>query len=632
VSIAKPQTGSIPDSPGAYLFRDADGRVIYVGKAISLRKRLASYWARPQHPRTEAMLASAAGVDWIVAPSELDALMLEYNLIKSYRPRFNVRYRDDKSYPWLALTVAEKWPRARVLRGQKRKGVRYFGPYGHAYAIRETLDSLTRVFPVRTCSNSFFDQRARAGRPCLYYDIGRCAGPCVPKLTGITEDRYRDLVDSMTEFLEGTHRPILQRLDAEMRESAERLEFEKAAKLRDRLAAARKAIESQEMVLNRADDIDVIGMAEDDLEAAFQVFFVRKGRVMGRRGWVVDKVEAIDTAGLVASFLRELYMDSEDVPRKVFVPAWPEDLTVLQEWLGRVRRSKVGVTVPSRGEGRRLLQMVNQNAREAFARHKLKRASDFGARSRAMNELAQVLGLDIPPLRMECYDISNLGPTDKVGSMVVFEDGLPKRSDYRRFEIKGVPGQDDFASMEEVLRRRFARLVPSEAEGEVASSGERRRPGRFAYPPSLIVVDGGRGQLSVAERVLSDYGLTIPVVGLAKRLEEVYVPGQPEPLVIARGSEALFVLQHLRDEAHRFAITYHRAKRARRALHSELDDIPGVGATRKRALLRKFGSVAKLRTASVEELRATPGVGPSLARIIYGHLHGPQPVGARRAG
>jgi excinuclease ABC subunit C len=630
VSITKPQTSSIPDSPGAYLFRDADGRVIYVGKAISLRKRLASYWARPQHPRTEAMLASAASVDWIVAPTELDALMLEYNLIKSYRPRFNIRYRDDKSYPWLALTVAEKWPRARVLRGPKRKGVRYFGPFGHAYAIRETLDSLTRVFPVRTCSNSFFDQRARAGRPCLYYDIGRCAGPCVPKLTGITEERYRDLVDSMTEFLEGTHKPILQRLDAEMRESAERLEFEKAAKLRDRLAAARKAIESQEMVLNRADDIDVIGMAEDDLEAAFQVFFVRKGRVMGRRRWVVDKVEAIDTAGLVASFLRELYMDSEVVPRKVFVPAWPEDLPVLQEWLGRVRGSQVRVTLPSRGEGRRLLQMVNQNAREAFARHKLKRASDFGARSRAMNELAQVLGLAIPPLRMECYDISNLGPTDKVGSMVVFEDGLPKRSDYRRFEIKGVPGQDDFASMEEVLRRRFARLVP--AGGDAASSGERGRPGRFAYPPSLIVVDGGRGQLSVAERVLSDYGLAIPVIGLAKRLEEVYVPGQPEPLVIARGSEALFVLQHLRDEAHRFAITYHRAKRAKRALHSELDDIPGVGATRKRALLKRFGSVAKLRTASVEELDATPGVGPSLARMIYEHLHDPQPVGARRAG
>jgi excinuclease ABC subunit C len=623
VTFARPDSASIPDSPGAYLYRDAEGRVVYVGKAISLRKRLASYWSRPQHPRTEAMLAQAATVEWIVASTEVDALMLEYNLIKTYRPRFNVRYRDDKSYPWLALTVGEQWPRARVMRGPKRKGVRYFGPFGHAYAIRETLDSLTRVFPVRTCSNSFFDQRARAKRPCLYYDIGRCAGPCVPKLTGITEDAYRELVDSMAQFLDGDHKPVLRRLDAEMRAAAGLLEFERAAKLRDRLAAARKAIESQEMVLDRADDIDVIGMVEDDIEAAFQVFFVRRGRVMGRRGWVVDKVEDIDTAGLVASFVRELYMDSEDVPPKVFVPAWPADRDVLEEWLSRLRGTRVRITVPARGDGRRLLHVVSHNAKEAFARHKLKRASDFGARSRAMNELADVLGLDLPPLRMECYDISNLGPTDKVASMVVFEDGLPKRSDYRRFEIKGVPGQDDFASMEEVLRRRFARLVAPEPS-------EPRRPRRFAYPPSLIVVDGGRGQLAVAERVLSEYGLQIPVIGLAKRLEEVYLPGQPQPLVIRRGSEALFVLQHIRDEAHRFAITYHRAKRAKRAMHSELDDIPGVGATRKRSLLKRFGSLARLRTASVEELEATPGVGPRLARTVHEHLHAQNGMAERR--
>jgi excinuclease ABC subunit C len=631
VTVGRPDPSSIPDAPGAYLFRDPDGRVIYAGKAISLRKRLASYFSRPLHPRTEAMMGHAESVEWIVASNEVDALMLEYNLIKAHRPRFNVRYRDDKSYPYLALTVGEKWPRARVMRGAKRKGVRYFGPYGHAYAIRDTLDTLTRVFPVRTCSDGFFDQRARAARPCLFYDIGRCAGPCVPSFTGVTEEGYREQVDAMAGFLAGDHRPVLMRLEGEMRQAADGLEFERAAKLRDQLGAARKAMESQEMVLARGDDLDVIGMEEDDLEAAFQVFFVRRGRVMGRRGWVVDKVEDIDAAGLAASFLRELYMErGDDVPPQVLVPAWPADRELLEGWLSGVRRSRVRVSVPARGDGRRLLQVVNQNAKEAFVRHKLRRASDFAARSRALTDLGDALGLPIAPLRIEAFDISNLGPTDKVASMVVFEDGLPKRSDYRRFEIKGVPGQDDFASMEEVLRRRLARLTPEGGDapgnalrggGRPALEGGRRRVGRFAYPPSLIVVDGGRGQLSVAERVMADRGLSIPVVGLAKRLEEVYLPGQPEPLMIPRGSEALFVLQHIRDEAHRFAITYHRAKRGKRALHSALDDIPGVGETRKRSLLRKFGSLARLRTASADEISGTPGIGPGLARTIHEHLH-----------
>jgi excinuclease ABC subunit C len=629
MSVQRPETASIPDAPGAYLFRDADGRVVYVGKALSLRKRLASYWGRPLHPRTEAMTDQATAVEWIVATTEVDALMLEYNLIKAHRPRFNVRYRDDKSYPYLALTVGETWPRARVMRGPKRKGVRYFGPYGHAYAIRETLDALTRVFPVRTCSNAFFDQRARAGRPCLYYDIGRCAGPCVPSSTGVTDQSYHGLVEAMADFLAGNYKPVLARLGLEMRQAADVLEFERAAKLRDQLAAARKAIESQEMVLARQEDLDVVGMEEDDLEAAFQVFFVRKGRVMGRRGWVVDKVEDIDRAGLIASFLRELYMDRHEVPPRVLVPAWPSDQALMEEWLTTLRGTRVRIAVPARGDGRRLLQMVTQNAKEAFVRHKLKRASDFAARSRALAELGDALGLPLAPLRVEAYDISNLGPTDKVGSMVVFEDGLPKRTDYRKFEIKGVPGQDDFASMEELLRRRFARLV-SEPDDGGPRSGKRTRPGRFAYPPSLVVVDGGRGQLAVAERVLSEYGLSIPAIGLAKRLEEVYLPGQPEPIEIPRGSEALFVLQHIRDEAHRFAITYHRAKRAKRALRSPLDDVPGVGPSRKKALLRRFGSLARLRSASVEEIQATPGVGPSLARTVHEHLHRLEPVG--RAG
>jgi excinuclease ABC subunit C len=615
--VPRPDPASVPDAPGAYLFRDPDGRVIYVGKAKSLRKRLPSYWSQPLHLRTEAMVAAADRVEWIVASGEVDALHLEYNLIQEHRPRFNVRYRDDKSYPYLAITVAERWPRAMVTRSKRRRGVRFFGPYAHAYAIRETLDSLTRVFPVRTCSNGFFDQRRRAGRPCLYYDIGRCAGPCVPEKTGVTDESYGTLVRQLIDFLGGNHRPILRELEREMGLASAAQEYEKAARFRDRLTAARKAIETQEMVLSPTENLDVIGLAEDDLEAAFQAFFVRRGRVTGRKGWVVDRVEDLDTPGLVSSFLRELYMDREEVPPAVLVPAWPLDRPLLEEWLAARRGGPVRIKLPARGDKRRLLQVVTTNAKEAFTRHKLKRATDFASRSRALTELGEVLGLGDPPLRIECYDVSNLGPSSVVGSMVVFEDGLPKRSDYRRFEIKGVPGQDDFASMEEMLRRRFARYLKEREE----PAGTRRR---FAYPPSLVVVDGGRGQLGVALRVLDDLGLDIPAAGLAKRLEEVYLPGQPEPLRIPRGSESLFVLQHVRDEAHRFAVEYHRKKRERRAMASPLDDIPGIGPIRKRALLRRFGSLQRLGGASEEEIASTPGIGSALAGEISNRLHRPR--------
>jgi excinuclease ABC subunit C len=628
VSVPRPLPSSIPDEPGAYLFRDSDGRTVYVGKAKSLRRRVTSYWSKPLHARTEAMMQAAAQVEWIVAATEVDALMLEYNLIKSHRPRFNVRYRDDKSYPYLALTVSEKWPRARVMRGARQKGVRYFGPFGHAYAIRETLDALTRVFPVRTCSNSFFDQRARAKRPCLYYDIGRCSGPCVPEATGVTEEEYRLQVEALGDFLSGKYAPALTRLKGDMQTAAEHQEYERAAKLRDQLNAARKAMEHQEMVLTREEDLDAIGIAEDDLEAAFQAFWIRRGRMMGRKGWVVDRVEDLDTGGLVSSFLQQLYMEREDVPPRILVPAMPDDADVLEAWRSQRRGSRVRLAVAERGAKRRLAETVRQNAREAFQRHKLRRASDFGARSRALAELGDALGLDQAPLRIECYDISNLGPTDKVGGMVVFEDGLPKRTDYRKFEIKGVPGQDDFASMEEMLGRRFTRLREAQqAERTDGADDGRRRYRRFAYPPALIVVDGGRGQLGVAEKVLADHGLDIPAVGLAKRLEEVYLPGQPDPLRIPRTSEALFVLQHLRDEAHRFAITYHRQKRAKRALASPLDEVPGVGPARKKALLRRFGSLTRLRRASEGEIMQTAGIGPEMARAIVEHLR--SPAGAR---
>lgn len=616
MSAPRPATAEVPDAPGAYVFRDGDGRPIYVGKARSLRKRLLSYWGKRQHPRTEQMLSTAVSAEWTVTSTEVEALLLEHTLIREHQPRFNIRFRDDKSYPYLAVTTGETWPRAQVLRGTKRKGVRYFGPYAHAYAIRDTLDALTRVFPVRTCSNAFFDQRARAKRPCLYYDIGRCAGPCVPDHTGATEESYREHVDSLVSFLSGATAPMLARLEREMREASENEEYERAARLRDALAAARRAMETQEVVLSGDDDLDVIGLVEDDLEAAFQMFTVRLGRVMGRRGWIVDRVEELDTPSLVGSFLRQVYMEREDIPPRLLLPTLPPDKDLLEAWLSQRRGGPVRLAVPERGTKRGILDMVSANAREHFQSHKLRRASDFGARSRALTELASVLELEQAPLRIECYDISNLGPTDVVGSMVVFEDGLPKRSDYRRFSIKTVDGQDDFASMEEMLTRRLQRLNEGERDGR-----------RFAYPPSLIVVDGGRGQLGAAERALEITGTHLPVIGLAKRLEEVYVPGQPEPLMIPRGSEALFVLQHIRDEAHRFAVTYHRSKREKRALVSPLDAISGVGEARKKALLRRFGSLRRLSAATVEEIAATPGVGPQLAQAIHDALTRPA-VGA----
>ena len=624
MTVPRPLSSSIPDLPGAYLFRDVDGRVVYVGKARSLRKRLASYWSKPLHPRTEAMTLSAVTVEWITASTEVDALMLEFNLIQQHRPRFNIRYRDDKSYPYLALTVGERWPRAQVLRGAKRKQVRYFGPYGHAWAIRDTLDALTRVFPVRTCSNAFFDQRARAKRPCLYFDIGRCSGPCVPEVSGVTEESYRADVDAMAGFLAGDTKPVIQRLEQGMAGAAGRKQYEQAARYRDQLAAARRALEAQEMVLSQPEDLDVIAMAEDDLEAGFQVFFVRGGRVLGRKGWVVDRVEDIDSPALIASFVRQLYMEREEVPPTVLVPAAPAEADVLSAWLSGRRGTKVRIGVPERGAKRRLMEVVTQNARDSFQRHKLRRASDFGARSRALSDLAEHLGLEQAPLRIECYDISNLGPTDKVGSMVVFEDGLPKRSDYRRFTIRGVAGQNDFASMEEMLRRRFARLL---AERDAPHTQTRR----FSYPPALVVVDGGKGQLGVASKVLADLGLQIPHVGLAKRLEEVYFPDRPDPLLVPRGSESLFVLQHLRDEAHRFAIGFHREMRGKRALRSPLDDVPGVGPARKKALLKTFGSLTRLRQAHEEQIATVPGIGTELAHVVFDALHNPVTAGRETA-
>src|SRR6266542_676201 len=627
----RPKPEAIPDHPGVYQFKDVAGRVIYVGKAISLRKRLASYFQplRNLHPRTAAMVESSDTLEWVLVQNEVEALQLEYNLIKQHRPRYNVRYRDDKSYPWLAVTVSEEIPRPRVERGPKRKGTRYFGPYAHAYAIRETLDLLLRTFPVRTCSQGVFERQRRLGRPCILYDINKCSGPCVGH---ISPEGHRAIVDEFISYMEGHSRPVLRRLEAEMREAAEQLNFEAAARLRDQLASVRKAMERQQMVSSSPENFDIAAFAEDDLEAAVQVFFVRRGRVVGQRGFVVDKVEALDTPALAATFVQQLYGESLDgpPPRELYLPVVPEGADALRQWLAGLRGGPVDFRVPRRGEKRALLETVTANARDAFARHKLKRASDFDARARALKALQEELDLPVAPLRIECYDISNLQGNQVVGSMVVFEDGLPRKSEYRRFEVRSVDGQDDFAALHEVLSRRLARLAAEQrppeagvAQNEVATGEAERGKRKFAYPPNLIVVDGGRPQLGAALEALeeADRG-DLPAIGLAKRMEEVYVPGSPDPLVLPRSSEALYLLQRVRDEAHRFAIAYHRKLRGRSMTRSVLDGIPGVGEARRRELVRHFGSVRKLAQASVEEIAAVPGFGPQLARTVWNHLHG----------
>jgi excinuclease ABC subunit C len=638
----RPKPEAIPDHPGVYLFRDRDGRVIYVGKAISLRKRTASYFQpmRNLHPRTAAMVEGSASLEWVLVQSEVEALQLEYNLIKQHRPRYNVRYRDDKSYPWLAVPLADEIPRPRVERGPKRKGTRYFGPYAHAYAIRETLDLLLRTFPMRTCSKGVFDRHRRLGRPCILYDIHKCSGPCVGN---ISPEDHRRIVEDFVAFMDGRTRPTLQRLEAEMRQAAEQLNFELAARLRDQLASVRKAMERQQMVSSTPEDFDIAAFAEDDLEAAVQVFFVRRGRVVGRRGFVVDKVEALDTPALAATFVQQLYGDrADEVPREIFLPVEPEGAEALREWLAGLRGRPVDFRVPRRGEKRALLETVAANAREAFATHKLKRASDFDARARGLKELQEALDLPEAPLRIECYDISNLQGSQAVGSMVVFEDGLARKSEYRRFEIRSVEGQDDVASLREVLTRRLARLAserdePEEAAGSEEPQGgapdDRGRRKKFAYPPNLIVVDGGRPQLAAAlDAVRASASPDLAVVSLAKRMEEVYVPGTPDPVVIPRTSEALYLLQRVRDEAHRFAITYHRKLRDRSMTRSVLDGIPGVGETRRRQLVRHFGSARGAAQASPEELEQVPGLGPQLAKVVYDHLHGGGSGGLKEPG
>lgn len=614
----RPDSGSVPDQPGSYQFKDQAGRIIYVGKAKSLRNRLNSYFQdkRNLHSRTVQMLAVAKSVEWIEVPTEVDALMLEYSLIQRHQPRFNVRLRDDKSYPFLAITMKDEWPRAMVMRGKRKRGNRYFGPFGHAYAIRETLDLLLRTFPIRTCSDNKMAEHQRLGRPCLLFHIEQCAGPCVGEITG---DDYRDLVGDLTRFLEGDTEEVLRDLNNKMGAASSSMEFELAARYRDRLSSVKKAIEKRQIAGTRNEDFDVIGVHDDELEASVQVFFVRKGRVMGQRGSIVDKVEDFTQPDLIARIIEDVYHDENPIgmPKNVFVPSLPEKAELYQEWLTGQRGSRVEIRVPQRGDKRALHETATKNARESFARHRLKRGTDHNSRSKALEELQRHLALPNAPLRIECYDMSHLQGTAYVGSMVVLEDALPRKSEYRRFKIRDVEGNDDFAAMEEVLSRRFRNYLD---EKDLPST----EITKFSYPPQLLVVDGGKGQLGVAVRVLESMGLEeeIPVVALAKQFEEVFIPGRSQPIELPRGSEALYLLQRIRDESHRFAIAYHRKLRDKRMTRSVLDEIPGLGDMRKKRLIKEFGGVRKVQQASLDDLLALTWLPNKVAAAVHERTQG----------
>jgi len=678
----RPPAGSIPDAPGSYQFLDPHGRVLYVGKAKSLRSRLNSYFADPATlpAKTAQMVAAADRVEWIQVANEVEAILLEYALIKQHRPRFNIRLVDDKSYPYLAVTVGDEWPRASVMRGRKKPGVRYFGPYAHVGAIRDTLDLLLRSLQVRTCSDGKFERHTKLGRPCLLYHIERCSGPCIG---AVEHERYMHMVDDLMDFLSGDTDEVERRLQADMEVAADELDFERAARLRDRLAVLRMAVERQQMVTERPEDLDMVGVAEDPLEAAAYVFHVRRGRVVGRRAFVMDKVEDLTTAQLLRRVLEELYAEADvadpleaaagvtvdgalppagqelvlappggrrrrhdpsgwtsgsgdpaeilaaagrfvvanhGIPRTVLLPELPDDAEAWERLLAERRGGPVEVRVPQRGGKRALMETVTRNAGEELARHRLRRASDHASRSRALEALRDALGLTQAPLRIECYDMSHLQGTAYVGSMVVLEDALPRKSEYRRFRIRDVPGNDDYAAMEEVLTRRLTALLQARAQGPEEIQARQRR---FSYPPQLLLLDGGKGQLTVGVRVLERLGLRdeIPVAALAKTFEEVFVPGRPDPVRIPRGSDALFLLQRIRDEAHRFAITYHRNVRDKRMTASALDGIPGLGPARKTRLLRELGSVKAVRNASLGELEALPWLPAPVARAVHEHLH-----------
>ncbi len=620
-STYRPAPGTIPTEPGVYRFRDDHDRVVYVGKARSLRSRLNSYFAdfASLHPRTQSMLQAAASVDWVVVANEVEALALEFTWIKEFDPRFNVKYRDDKSYPYLAVTVGEAFPRASVVREPKRKGTRYFGPYAHAWAIRETLDELSKVFGVRTCRDGVYRRAAQMGRPCLLGYIDKCAAPCVGR---IDEQDYRERVDDMCRFLSGNTRPFVRALEESMRAAAERQDYEEAARLRDRLGALRRAMERNAVVLSDGTDADLLAVHDDPLELGVQIFHVRDGRLLGERSLIVEKAEDLPFGGYLERIVQQVYagrdrsgveIDSARPAREVLVSGEVADASALEQWLADRRGGTVELRIPRRGDKRALMETALANAADALARHRLKRSTDLTARSEALAELQEYLDLAEAPLRIECIDISTLQGTDTVASLVVFEDGLPRKSDYRTFAIR-TPGADDLASVREVVERRFA----PRQEG-TQTTPEQVAPTRstFAYPPGLLVIDGGAPQVAAAQRALTEVGAgDIPVVGLAKRLEEVWPPDCPDPVILPRTSEALYLLQRVRDEAHRTAISFHRKRRSARSRSSALDSVPGLGKVKAKALLKHFGSVKAIKAATRQDLQVVPGIGPALADTI----------------
>lgn len=623
----RPKSSDIPTRPGVYRFRDEHGRVIYVGKARVLRNRLASYFVNPARltPKTHAMVFTAASVEWTVVASELEALQLEYTWIKEYNPRFNIVFRDDKSYPYLAVTMNEKFPRALVMRGDKRKGVKYFGPFYPAKAIRETLDTLLRVFPVRSCSPGVFNRAQASGRPCLLGYIDKCAAPCVGRIS--VED-HRQLADDLCTFMGGEATKFVRQLETKMNESVAELEYEQAARYRDDIAALKRVFERNAVVLAENTEADIFGVHEDELEAAVQVFHVRDGRIRSQRGWVVEKVTDTTMAEFVEHLLTQVYADHPDrIPREILVPELPEDINDLTTWLSELRGSRVSLRVARRGDKAALAKTVVDNAEQALRLHKSKRAGDISTRSAALQELQEALGTEDALLRIECYDASHTQGTNVVASMVVFEDGLPKKSEYRKFAITGEAARDDTASMYDVIHRRFSRYLKDKVDAKKFTSGvidgSEPETRKFAYPPSLVIVDGGPPQVAAAQRALDDLGIDdIPVVGLAKRLEELWLPDDPFPVILPRASAALYLVQRLRDEAHRFAITFHRQKRSKSMVESELDKIPGLGAAKQAALRKHFGSMKKIRAASIEELTQVKGVGEKLAQTIKESLDG----------
>lgn len=644
----RPASGDIPTEPGVYRFRDEHGRVVYVGKAKNLRNRLNSYFAAPERlaPKTYAMVHTATSVEWTVVGSELESLQLEYTWIKEYKPRFNIAFRDDKSYPYLAVTMRDKFPRAQVMRGDRKKGVRYFGPYSQVWAIRETLDALLRVFPVRTCSPGVFKRAEASGRPCLLGYIDKCSAPCVGR---ISPEEHRDLADGLCRFMAGGAEKFIAELTTDMKDAAANMDFERAAVLRDDIVALTKAFERNAVVLSDSTDADLFAFVQDELEAAVQVFFVRGGRIRGQRGWIVEKVNDGSEGELIEQLLVRLYGEAaahvasasstlaeetdanrHEIPRQILVPVLPDNAEQLREWLSGVRGAKVSIAVPQRGDKAELMKTVAENARHSLALHKSRRAGDITTRSASLVELQEALELPEPLMRIECYDISHVQGTNVVASMVVFEDGLPAKSAYRKFSVSGDAARDDTASMYDVITRRFKRYLTEQQQraqagpqrsGEVASDVHAQEPAKFAYPPNLVLVDGGPPQVAAAQAALSDLGVVdVHVAGIAKRLEELWLPDDDFPVILPRNSQALFLVQRIRDEAHRFAITFHRSKRGKAMVASALDAVPGLGPAKREALIKHFGSLKNLKAASADELTQVQGVGPSLASKIREHF------------